>query len=126
MRLVVGRRPRQRSEHNGSPASRIRGIRAPTEGRVSRFSCPKIAGGGRPHNFSKLSEIKGHEVFRVDIWQKCYRNGRTVSRNGDLLRGDSRALKARTSGDFDVATEWASRDSVRSLLRREEPPPQSI
>ena len=37
MRLVVGRRPRPRSEHNGSPATRIRGIRAPTEGRVSRF-----------------------------------------------------------------------------------------
>ena len=30
----------------------------------SRFSCPKIAGGG--HNFSKLSEIKGYEVFRAD------------------------------------------------------------
>ena len=30
------------------------------------FSCPKIAGGGRHHNFSKLFEIKGHEVFRVD------------------------------------------------------------
>jgi len=47
MRLVVGRRPRPRSEHNGSPATRIRGLRAPTEGRVSRFSCPKIAGGGQ-------------------------------------------------------------------------------
>src|SRR5215469_18281190 len=66
MRLVVERRPRQRSEHNGSPASRIRGIRAPTEGRVSRFSYPKIAEAGRQHNFSKLSEIKGYEVFRVD------------------------------------------------------------
>jgi hypothetical protein len=30
------------------------------------FSCPKIAGGGRYHNFSKLLEIKGYEVFRVD------------------------------------------------------------
>ena len=47
MRLVVGRRPRPRPEHNGSPATRIRGIQAPTEGRVSRFSCPKIAGGGQ-------------------------------------------------------------------------------
>jgi hypothetical protein len=43
------------------------GIRAPTEGRVSRISCPKIAGGGGRHNnFSKLLEIKGYEVFRVD------------------------------------------------------------
>src|SRR5215471_17427240 len=66
MRLVVGRRPRQRSEHNGSPASRMRGIRAPTEGRVSRFSCPKIAAGGQASQLSKLSEIKGHEVFRID------------------------------------------------------------
>ena len=30
------------------------------------FSCPKIAGGGRHHNVSKLLEIKGYEVFRVD------------------------------------------------------------
>jgi hypothetical protein len=30
------------------------------------FSCPKIAGGDRHHNFSKLLEIKGYEVFRVD------------------------------------------------------------
>src|SRR5215469_6619337 len=66
MRLAVGRRPRQRSEHNGSPASRMRGIRAPTEGRVSRFSCPKIAAGGQASQLSKLSEIKGHEVFRID------------------------------------------------------------
>src|SRR5215470_5770887 len=66
MRLAVGRRPRQRSEHNGSPASRIRGIRAPTEGRVSRFSCPKIAAGGQASQLSKLSEIKDHEVFRID------------------------------------------------------------
>jgi hypothetical protein len=29
-------------------------------------SCPKIAGGGRHHSFSKLLEIKGYEVFRVD------------------------------------------------------------
>src|SRR5215472_9253176 len=82
MRLVVGRRPRQRSEHNGLPASRIRGIRAPTDGRVSRFSWPKIAGGGQASQLStgvsgsynhheavaraKLLEITGHEVFRVD------------------------------------------------------------
>src|SRR5215471_4543099 len=82
MRLVVGRRPRQRSEHNGLPASRIRGIRAPTEGRVSKFSWSKIAGGGQTSQLStgvsgsynhheavaraKLLEIKGHEVFRVD------------------------------------------------------------
>src|SRR5215469_1956224 len=50
-----------------------------------------------------------------------------TSRHFTDYPGDSRALKARTSGDFfDVATEWASRDSVRSLLRREEPPRQSI
>jgi eukaryotic-like serine/threonine-protein kinase len=30
------------------------------------FSCPKIAGGGRHRNVSKLFEIKGYEVFRVD------------------------------------------------------------
>ena len=47
MRLVVGRRPRPRPEHNGSPATRIRGLRAPTERRISRFSCLKIAGGGQ-------------------------------------------------------------------------------
>jgi len=41
MRLTVGRRPRQRSEHNGSTASRIRGIRARAEGRVSRFFMPR-------------------------------------------------------------------------------------
>src|SRR5215469_17923063 len=82
MRHVVGRRLRQRSEHNGLPASRIRGIRAPTEGRVSRFSWSKIAGGGQASQLStgvsgsynhheavaraKLLEITGHEVFRVD------------------------------------------------------------
>jgi hypothetical protein len=30
------------------------------------FSCPKIAGGGQASQRSKLLEIKGYEVFRVD------------------------------------------------------------
>jgi len=41
MRLVVERRPRERSEHNGSPASRIRGIRAPQKEEFQGFHAPR-------------------------------------------------------------------------------------
>jgi hypothetical protein len=30
------------------------------------FSCPKIAGDGQASQLSKVLEIKGYEVFRVD------------------------------------------------------------
>ena len=63
--IVVGRRPRPRSEHNGIASQPSSRDSSTTEGRVSRFSCPRSPEAGRHHNFCKLSEIKGYEVFRA-------------------------------------------------------------